>query len=69
MNKIYEIKEGDTVIRVMGGVVRMPLTVQKVDESKIYCGAWTFDKSTGDELDEEIGWYAGHSGSYIIIKY
>jgi hypothetical protein len=47
MADFYDIKPGDTVIRILGGVLPMPLEVTKVDDMLIHCGSWTFDRETG----------------------
>lgn len=49
-------KVGDEVIRNLGGTVKMPLKVTAVTEDRIICGPWEFDKTTGAEIDEELGW-------------
>lgn len=65
------VRPGDTVIRLVGDVP-VPLRVTAVDERFIYCGpptsGWKFDKSTGVEVDEELGWGPdlGVSGSWLL---
>lgn len=60
-------KVGDTVIRLLAGQIPMELTVTKVDDELIHCGAWTFDAEMGIEVDEDLGWGPkyGFTGSYI----
>jgi len=62
-----EIKQGDTVTRVLGGL-HVRLTVTRVDESLIHCGDWTFDRVTGVEVDDDLEWGPayGKSGSYLL---
>jgi len=71
----WDVKVGDTVVRMLAGVVRMELVVTNVEERLIHVGdaatgvgGWTFDRSTGIEVDEELGWGidTGVSGSYLI---
>ena len=51
------IKVGDKVTRmVAGGVPMMECTVSEIDDKFIHCGAWKFDKKTGAEVDEYLGW-------------
>jgi len=46
---------GDKVTRFLGGIP-MDLKVTEITDDTIVCGPWTFDKKTGAEIDEEIGW-------------
>jgi hypothetical protein len=68
------VKPGDKVRRVLGGAA-MTLAVSAVDENSIHCGppgvGWKFDRATGIEVDEEIGWgpQFGVAGSYLIHPY
>jgi hypothetical protein len=70
--KISEIAVGDTVTRMLAGTIPMDLRVSAVDEHFIYCGpvgtGWKFDRLTGYEVDEELGWgpQFGASGSYLV---
>ena len=60
------LQPGDRVTRLMGGVVPMPLIVTEVTATLIVCGAWSFDRVTGNEIDEELGWDARESGSRLL---
>ena len=70
------VKKGDRVRRLLGGQVPMDLTVTHVDGRLIYAGAelngafmgWTFDRATGIEEDEGLGWGVRHgkSGSRLV---
>jgi len=69
--KLSEVQAGDMVTRILGGRP-MELRVTDVDEHFIYCGpagvGWKFDRVTGIEVDEEIGWGVppeGVVGSYL----
>lgn len=62
---------GDIVTRLLAGSIPMTLAVTDVDERFIHCGGpggWKFDRSTGIEVDEELGWgpQFGISGSYLL---
>ena len=65
------IKVGDTVTRmVAGGIPMMQLKVSEIDDRFIHCGSWKFDKRTGAEVDEELGWGTSkdgtvHTGTYL----
>jgi hypothetical protein len=61
------VKEGDEVTRVLGGVP-MKLKVTKVAEKTVECGPWTFDKATGAEIDEELGWGPPPKGTGSYLK-
>ena len=54
-DSFMDVKVGDTVTRLFYGI-KMPLEVVAVDERIIHTkGCWTFDRSTGIEEDEELG--------------
>lgn len=59
------VKAGDTVTRMICGTMPMQLKVTKVDETLIHCGDWTFDRITGGEVDEDLGWTAHRTGSVL----
>lgn len=63
------IKIGDPVIRLLAGTVPMKLLVTEMTEDTVVCGWWTFDRATGAEIDEDLGWGATplHTGSYIKL--
>jgi hypothetical protein len=50
----HHLKVGDTVTRMLAGVVPMTLKVTKVEDGLIHCGNWTFDPETGAEIDHEL---------------
>lgn len=61
---------GDIVVRMLAGAP-MPLTVTAADDERIYCGGsggWTFDRATGVEVDDELGWGPayGITGSFLL---
>jgi|WetSurMetagenome_2_1015567.scaffolds.fasta_scaffold847666_1 hypothetical protein len=64
--QLQDLKPGDPVVRWVAGEFPMMLTVTAVDEAIITCGAWTFDRVTGGEIDEDIGWTALRTGSVIV---
>ena len=53
---MINIKVGDIVERRLAGIVPMKLRVTEVTDSVIVCGAWSFDRATGAEIDEFLGW-------------
>jgi hypothetical protein len=63
-----DVKVGDKVARAMAGTVVMELTVTEVDDKLIHCADWTFDRDTGAEVDEYLGWGpdSGGTGSYLV---
>ena len=66
--KLSEVGTGDTVVRWLGGgAIRMLLQVESITEKRIICvGGWEFDRATGMEIDEQLGWGPdGVTGSYI----
>ena len=63
-----DLKEGDTVTRLLAGVVPMTMTVESVDDTLIYMkGGWKFDRKNGFEVDEELAWgvKSGYTGSFL----
>jgi hypothetical protein len=57
---------GETVKRLLSGLVEMDLKVTEVTEDRIHCGDWEFDRETGAEIDEQLGWGPEYTGSYIV---
>lgn len=49
-----ELKIGDKVTRMLGGIFPMILGVTNITDERIVCGMWEFDKTTGIEIDDEI---------------
>lgn len=57
---------GDVVLRWLSGVPEpMRLWVTAVTETRIICGPWEFNRETGAEIDEFLGWGPALTGSYI----
>jgi len=55
------------VVRMLAGTLPMKLQVSDITEQLIVCSAWQFDKATGAEIYEELGWWPPPlmTGSYI----
>jgi hypothetical protein len=58
---------------MLAGQVPLLLRVSSVDDELIHCGGepgvgWSFDRVTGAEVDEELGWGPryGITGSYLV---
>jgi len=51
-----EIEVGQEVTRLLAGTIPMQLKVTQLTDDRIYCGDYTFDRATGAEIDEELGW-------------
>jgi hypothetical protein len=66
---VDEIKVGDVVTRWLGGEIEMQLRVSAITEDRILCGGWEFDKATGAEIDDDLGWGPPPkmTGSFIKI--
>lgn len=70
------VKPGDTVTRLLGGEIPMQLLVGRVTDDLIYCltpdgsDAWTFDRVTGSEVDDELQWGPrwGRTGSFLVHR-
>ena len=71
---LKEVKPGDKIVRMLAGTIPMELIVTEVTETEILCGArdegYLFDRKTGAEIDEEIGWGPPPkiTGSYLRVK-
>ena len=63
--KLSDITTGTIVTRMMCGMP-MELRVTEVTDALIKCGPWEFDKLTGAEVDEELGWGRQETGSYLL---
>lgn len=55
-----DVQVGDTVVRMLAGIVRMEMKVVLVSDKFIYTGSpddagWKFERNTGFEYDPEIG--------------
>lgn len=57
---------GDIVTRNMCGI-KTQLKITEITADKIVCGDWEFDKNTGAEIDEELGWNNERTGSYLEL--
>jgi len=77
------VKENDVVTREIAGVIPMLLKVKRVDDRLIWAtreewfdldpdenpgNYWTFDRGTGVEEDEDLGWGVsfGATGSMLV---
>lgn len=54
--RFAHLKVGDTVTRMLAGIVPMPLTVSEIADGIVQCGHWQFDIVTGAEIDPDLGW-------------
>lgn len=63
---LTSLTKGDHVVRLLAEEARMDLKVTQITPTTIICGLWEFDKVTGLEIDEELGWDAQQSGSRLI---
>lgn len=64
-NRLNNVRKGDVVDRMLCGMLPMQVRVSEVTPLYIVCGAYKFDRTTGAELDEELGWTTEESGSFI----
>jgi hypothetical protein len=64
---LFDIGVGDTVFRYFAdNVGPMRLKVTALTEDRVICGDWQFDKRTGAEIDEFLGWGPASTGSYVL---
>ena len=55
--KMESVKVGDTVTRMLGGIIPMQLKVTEIKEDRIVAGlGYEFLLETGAEIDEDLGW-------------
>lgn len=67
-NSLLTVVAGDSVTRWLAGEFLMTLTVEKVTSKRIMCkGGWEFDRVTGAEIDDELGWGNAGTGSFITV--
>lgn len=68
--RLQDVQSGDRVVRWLGGKIRMPLRVTAVTEQLIDCSGWTFDRVTGAEVDDVLGWGPPplETGSYLVVE-
>ncbi len=61
------LRVGDVVVRMLAGTLPIKLQVSDITDQLIVCSAWQFDRATGAEIDEELGWGPPPlmTGSYI----
>lgn len=64
------VQVGDVVTRLLGGSIPMRLQVTDLDDELIHCGGWTFDRDSGFEVDEDLGWGPryGITGSFLVLE-
>jgi hypothetical protein len=65
---LHDLKRNDKVDRYISTIEKpMVLTVTQITNDKIICGDWEFDRETGAEIDEFLGWNSHVTGSYIKV--
>lgn len=64
MNSTPAAIVGHWAIRNMAGI-EMKLRITEVTDKLIVCGPWTFDRVTGAEIDEDLGWGPHGTGSIL----
>jgi hypothetical protein len=67
-SNLQQVNVGDVVVRYLAGSLRMHLEVTDVTHDRIICGDWEFDRQTGAEIDDVLGWGPPpkQTGSYIV---
>lgn len=61
------VKVGDVVQRKHARGDFMKLRVTEVTDDMVVCGLWDFDRLTGAEIDDQLGWGPKHgkSGTFL----
>ena len=63
------MQTGDIVKRLIGAEeLVMKLKITAMDDKYIHCGPWKFDRATGAEIDEDLGWNATQTGSRLDLS-
>lgn len=67
---MIQAEVGQSIKRYLCGIDKpIELKVTEVTDSRIICGPWQFDKLTGAEIDDELGWGPlTHTGSHIVTR-
>ena len=60
------MKVGDRVTRMLANELPMQLVVTDITDRLVVCSGYTFDRETGAETDEVLGWGPGGTGSYLV---
>jgi hypothetical protein len=47
---------GKFVTRFLAGTIPMRLRVTEVTATRVLCGGYEFDRETGAEIDDDLGW-------------
>jgi hypothetical protein len=70
--QLKQLKVGDVIERLLCGEISTQLYVTEINDGTIHCGPWTFLQSTGNEIDEDLGWDGiSKTGSWLsdnVIK-
>ena len=54
---MLNVKVGDLVVRYLSSdLIEQQLRVTGIDDTRIYCGPYTFSRRNGVEIDEDPGW-------------
>ena len=66
MKRTIFMQIGDEVTRNMAGI-KIKFKITELTSERIICGPWEFDRRTGAEIDDDLGWgpYPKMTGSYI----
>ena len=68
MKQLSDVMVGDKDFRWLAGIDEpMPFIVTEVTDERIICGPWEFDRITGAEIDELLGWGPKSTGSWICL--
>lgn len=67
---MFNPKVGDTVLRMLAGSIPCELRVSEVTDERIICGGWEFDRMTGAEIDDDLGWGPPPkmTGSFLVDR-
>ena len=68
MKKLEELQVGDTIIRMLAGIIPMEIKITEITDTEINCGEWSFSRQTGGEIDEDLDWDGViKTGSYLRL--
>lgn len=70
MSLVPEPMVGQYVTRLLAGSIPMTLRVTGITDDRILCGEYEFDRKTGAEIGDFLGWGPPPkmTGSYITVQ-
>lgn len=66
---LRDLLPGMTATRMLSGTIPVKIIVSEVTDTEILTvGGWKFCRSTGAEIDEDLGWGPDtYTGSFLVL--